>query len=142
MARESIEERRARLTPGARWLRAERERRGWTGGELAQRLGVHQTRVSAYERMQDEPPADFARALARVFGMTELEVWRGLQKPLPREVEEDAGHRDEVLARIEKEFPGMIDAIMSGAPLPQVRRYEADTKDADATRTGESEQSA
>jgi hypothetical protein len=98
--------------------------------------------VSAYERAQDEPPADFARALARVFGMTELEVWRGLQKPLPREVEEDAGHRDEVLARVEEKFPGLIDAIMSGAPLPQFERYETDIKDTDTTRTSESEQSA
>ena len=89
MARESIEERRARLLPGAQWLREERERRGWTGLELARRLDIHQTRLSAYERAQDEPPTEFIRSLAEVFGMTELDVWRSLGKALPREAATD-----------------------------------------------------
>lgn len=89
MPRETIEERRARLTPGARWIQAQRDERGWSGRELARRLGISQDRISAYERAQDEPPADFARALAELFGLSEIEVWRGLGKPLPREATSD-----------------------------------------------------
>lgn len=89
MPRETIEERRARLAPGARWIQAQRDERGWSGRELARRLGISQDRISAYERAQDEPPADFARALAELFGLSEIEVWRGLGKALPREVQTD-----------------------------------------------------
>jgi transcriptional regulator with XRE-family HTH domain len=84
--RETMEERRARLLPGATWLRTQREQRQWSQSELASRLGTTQDRVSAYERAQDEPPAQFARDVAREFGLDEYNVWRSLCLPLPAEV--------------------------------------------------------
>jgi transcriptional regulator with XRE-family HTH domain len=105
--RESIEERQARLRPGARWLRAQREQRGISQTEFAQQLGASQDRISAYERAQDEPPADFIRSLAEVFEMSELEVWRSLGKALPREVVTDEAaatyawtHRPDVMKKM------------------------------------------
>lgn len=113
MARESIEERRARLTPGAYWIRTQREQRGWTGRELARRLDIAQDRISAYERAQDEPPAEFARALAAVFGLTELEVWKGLQKPLPRGLNIEAMSGPEIVAYVQRMHPGEIEKLLS-----------------------------
>ena len=89
MARESIEQRRARLAPGAAWLTAERERRGLSGRELARRLGINADRIFAYERAQDEPGKDFVELLAAEYRLTQVEVWRGLGKPLPAEFETD-----------------------------------------------------
>lgn len=149
MARESIEERRARLLPGATWLRAQREQRGLSGSELARRLAaiqgthVQQERVSAYERAQDEPPADFARALAEVFGLPELTVWRGLGKPLPRELERPRPTYDDPVARdVEERYPGLIAAIIAGDPLPPLPHQDSDVKPNVRGRTGESERSA
>ena len=88
MARESIEERRARLAPGARWLAAERERRGLSGRELARRLGINPDRIFAYERAQDEPGKDFVALLAKEWGMAEADIWRNLHKDLPEEFED------------------------------------------------------
>lgn len=112
MARESVEERRARLQPGGDWLRAERERRGLTGKELGALTGVQQERISAYERAQDEPPTEFARALAKVFGISETEVWRGLGKPLPRELDPAEMTGPEVIAFVNQYWPGDIDVAL------------------------------
>jgi transcriptional regulator with XRE-family HTH domain len=105
VARESIEARRARLLPGAQWLRREREKREWSGSELARQLGIGQERVSAYERAQDEPPPEVASTLAQVFGMPEVDVWRHLGKPLPRELMSD----EAAIAWVEARYPGLID---------------------------------
>jgi transcriptional regulator with XRE-family HTH domain len=115
--RESVEARRARLAPGARWLRAERERRDWSGSELARRTGIRQERISAYERAQDEPPADVVRSLAKVFEMTELEVWRNLRKPFPAVTDED------VIAEVRRRWPSAIEDVLGGS-VPEPRRPE------------------
>jgi len=94
MARESIQERRARLAPGARWLTAQRESRGLSGRELARRLGINADRIFAYERAQDEPGKDFIAMLAAEYGMSQVDVWRGLAKPLPDEFESDEALAD------------------------------------------------
>jgi transcriptional regulator with XRE-family HTH domain len=100
MAKESIEERMARLAPGARWLCAQRERRGWSGRELARRAGVGQDRISAYENAQDRPSEAFARKLAEVLGLPETEVWRGLQLPLPADYPTPQRTNEELLAEV------------------------------------------
>ena len=87
-----MHERRARLQPGADWLRAERERRSWSQRELAERITgagfpVKQDRISVYENAQDEPRPefreDYGRALSRVFGVNEVDVYKGLRWPMP-----------------------------------------------------------
>lgn len=116
MARESIEERRARLMPGASWIRAERERRGWSGRELARRMDIAQDRVSAYERAQDEPPASFARRLAEVYDIDEVEVWRCLRLPLPQPFRSD----EELIAYALDRWPNSMAAgANADGPLPK-----------------------
>jgi transcriptional regulator with XRE-family HTH domain len=94
-----MHERRARLQPGADWLRAERERRSWSQRELAERIteagfAVKQDRISVYENAQDEPPAGFARGLASALGLPQRHVWRGLHLPLPAEFETEEAEND------------------------------------------------
>lgn len=133
--------RRARLLPGAQWLRREREKREWTGSELARRLGIGQERVSAYERAQDEPPADIARGLADVFGMPEVEVWRCLGKPLPREVVSD----EAAIAWARERYPGEIERL-TGQPAPPVKpdtaRQDRQTGPRRITRQDDDDRSA
>jgi transcriptional regulator with XRE-family HTH domain len=107
MARESIEQRRARLAPGAAWLTAERERRGLSGRELARRLGINADRIFAYERSQDEPGKDFISMLAAEYGMTEVDVWRGLGKALPAEFETDEALDDYYESKYPDVFKGV-----------------------------------
>ena len=102
----TFEERRARLDRAGSWLRSERERRGWTGAEFARRLDVQQVRVSAYERGQYEVPVETARKIAKVFEVTEWEVWRGLQLPLPRELDDE-----EAIARALELAPEVIEKV-------------------------------
>lgn len=107
MARESIEERRARLAPGAAWLTAQRESRGLSGRELARRLGINPDRIFAYERAQDEPGKDFVAMLAKEYGMTQVDVWRGLQKALPDEFLTDEALDDYYEAKYPDVFAGV-----------------------------------
>lgn len=118
VARETIEERRARLTPGALWIRAQREERGWSGRELARRMDIPQDRISAYERAQDEPPTEFARGLAKVFELSELEVWEALRKPLPRDVDISGWSKEEVIAYVERRFPGELERLRREREAP------------------------
>lgn len=112
--------------PGARWLRTERDKRGWTGTELARRLGIAQERVSAYERAQDEPPPEVARGLAQEFGLTELEVWRHLGKPHP-ELDIEAMTGPEIVAYVRRVHPGELEAIL-GEPEPSPDARSASTR--------------
>lgn len=107
MARESIEERRARLAPGAAWLTAQRESRGLSGRELARRLGINADRIFAYERAQDEPKKDFVVMLAAEYGMSQVEVWRGLAKDLPDEFETD----EALDAYYEQKYPDVFAGV-------------------------------
>ena len=107
MARESIEERRARLAPGAQWLAAQRESRGLSGRELARRLGINPDRIFAYERAQDEPKKDFVVMLAKEYGMSQVDVWRGLAKDLPDEFATDEALDDYYEAKYPDVFAGV-----------------------------------
>ena len=132
MGRESDVERRARLERAGTWLRRQREDRGWTGTELARRLGLNQVRISAFERGQYEVDPGIARDIARVLGLTELETWKGLDLPLPAELDADKRSLDRPMTKKEKVdyvnrlFPGLIDEIKvkaSGTKTPRsVRR--------------------
>jgi transcriptional regulator with XRE-family HTH domain len=51
-------------------VRREREARGWTGGELAQRSGVTQPTISSIEHSRFGTTLDVAAKLARAFGVT------------------------------------------------------------------------
>lgn len=86
MARRVDQQERARWVRGGRWLFRAREHGGLSQGELADRLGVHQTQVSAYEWGRYGVGADVARRIAQALGLSELDVWLGLELPLPREV--------------------------------------------------------
>jgi transcriptional regulator with XRE-family HTH domain len=55
------------ITERIRLLRQERK---WTQAELAERLGIHQKQVSAYERGANLPSTDILIKLAGVFGVT------------------------------------------------------------------------
>ena len=112
----TFEERRARLDRAGSWLRSERERRGWTGAEFARRLDVQQVRVSAYERGQYEVPVETARKIAKVFEVTEWEVWRGLQLPLPRELDDE-----EAIARALELAPEVMEKVTGLKPQKPAR---------------------
>jgi transcriptional regulator with XRE-family HTH domain len=137
MPRESLGERRARLEPGARWLRDQRLRRSWTGAELGTRLGVSQERVSAYERAQDEPPISVVRKLATAFGLTELEVFIGLGIPLPKEVMPSGMTDQETVAFVKKHWPEAWAEIIGADPPRRPRTTRRNTQVNPASRTGE-----
>ncbi len=69
------------------WLRTQRELRGWSGTDLARRLGITQVRVSAYERGQYEVPSDVAEQLAEVFELALLDVRRHLGLWVPSDTD-------------------------------------------------------
>ena len=138
MARESIEERRARLAPGAAWLTAQRESRELSVRELGRRLAINAGRILAYEHAQDEPKKDFVVMLAKEYGMTQVEVWRGLRKSLPDEFEDEeqaalyyARRYPEVFRKVLGEVPGEDD------PPPGRRQRHAGLKPKDVTRKGD-----
>jgi transcriptional regulator with XRE-family HTH domain len=87
MPKETDEDRRARKVRAGAWLEAERSKRGLTQVALAKDLGLpSQNRISNYENGVYEIEAGIARDIARVFGLSEYEVWRGLEIPLPAEL--------------------------------------------------------
>ena len=88
MGRETDESREARLKRAGRWLEAELKKRDWTQKYLAGELGVAPQQVSAYANGRYEIDPELARDVARLFGMTESDVWRGMQVPLPQDYEE------------------------------------------------------
>lgn len=111
MARETVRERKARLERGGDWLRGQRVQRSWTGVEFARRLGVDQAKLSAYENGRYEVDVSVARDIARVLEVPELEVWRGLQLPLPRELTVDGMSADEVISYVRRTFPGELERL-------------------------------
>jgi transcriptional regulator with XRE-family HTH domain len=125
------------------WLRSERERRGWTGAEFARRLDIQQVRISAYERGQYEVPVETARKIAEVFEVTEWEVWRGLQLPLPRELDDDEAIqralalRPDVMAQVPEIVEKVTGEKPKGAPpVPRdaPKRRPGDTRSGDRRR--------
>lgn len=107
MARESVAERQARLLPGAVWLAEQRKGRGWSGQQLGELLGVRQERISAYERAQDQLPLALVPRLAAVLELPEVEVWKGLNLPLPAELQT----HEAVVAYYLGRHPGILDDV-------------------------------
>lgn len=58
------------LSPLALNLRRLRTERGWSQGELAEKIGVHLTHVSRVETGKYTPGLDFVINAARAFGLT------------------------------------------------------------------------
>jgi transcriptional regulator with XRE-family HTH domain len=79
--------RQERLRSAGTWLRTQRELRGWSGSDLARRLNINQTRVSAYERGQYEVPSEVTERLATVFNLPVIEVRRNLGLWVPSETD-------------------------------------------------------
>lgn len=61
-------------------LRTERQRRGWTQDDLAEKAGLHQPEVSGYERGV-WPGKESATRLADAFGVPVDVVYRWLLEP-------------------------------------------------------------
>lgn len=80
-------DRRERLRAAGSWLRTERENRGWSGSDLARRLGVNQVRVSAYERGQYEVPTAVVEGIASAFDLPVVEVRARLGLWVPSDAE-------------------------------------------------------
>lgn len=64
------------LTQGqvARRLRDLRSHRGWTQAELAKKTGIMQSSICSYETEGSLPGRRNRRALAKVFGIPELDL--------------------------------------------------------------------
>ena len=93
---------------------------------------------------------EFARALAKVFDLPEIVVWRGLGKPLPERLAIEEMSGPEIVEYVRRRYPGELEKILgdvaSGADLaaPRTRRKRTrgEQKTNDVTRPGESGRSA
>ena len=56
-------------------LRVLRAEKGWSQGELAERLGVSRQTINAIETEKYEPSLTLAIKIARLFGMTVEEIF-------------------------------------------------------------------
>ncbi len=68
------------------WLKAERERRGWSQAELARRAGLSRQAVGQLERnTQRQPYPDTVEALAHALDMSQEALYRAVygDHPLP-----------------------------------------------------------
>lgn len=65
------------------WLRAERERHGWTQKAFAEAVGVDQSQLSKIERGISEPTDKRAERIAELFGLPIIEVRRSLGMWVP-----------------------------------------------------------
>lgn len=129
MAKTVTPEMRGRMERGGKWLRRQRERAGYgTGTAFAQALGIRQVRLNSYERGMYQVEPEVAREIARALGLSELDTWRGLELPLPRELDPAAMTDEEVVALVERIAPGRIDRIIAEArgDVPEVTRREPD----------------
>jgi HTH-type transcriptional regulator / antitoxin HipB len=57
-------------------IRAERERRGWTGRELARRAGVSSSTVSHVENSQNDASFDTAMRLCHTLQIDPRSIWQ------------------------------------------------------------------
>src|SRR3954470_20558075 len=131
-AREPVRDRKSRLERGGEWLREQRKLREWSGVELARRLGLDQTKVSAYEHGRYEINVAVARRIARVLDIPEVAVWRGLELPLPAETETD----DALVAYARERWPNSMAAANDDGSGPKAGN--PGTKKPPRPRTGES----
>ncbi|HMI75650.1 MAG TPA: helix-turn-helix transcriptional regulator [Steroidobacteraceae bacterium] len=76
-------ERRVRLEAAGQWLRERRRRKYPVAAAFARAIGVDGSQVSNYERGVHEVPAERVPVIAKVLGLDEIDVWRGLQRQMP-----------------------------------------------------------
>lgn len=113
MGRETDDEREARLKEGGAWLAAELETRRkrepgkWSQRYLADQLGVSQQQVSLYVRGRFEIDGKLARDLARVLGVPQRTVWRGMRLWQPEEFETD----EALDALYEEKYPDVFAGV-------------------------------
>lgn len=88
MSEDEAQDRQQRLQAAGVWLKNQREARGWSGSDLARRLGLNQTRVSAYERGQYEVSNEAAEQIAATLEIPLIETRRqlGLWTPNTRDL--------------------------------------------------------
>ncbi len=88
MTEDDAQDRQQRLQAAGAWLKTQRDARGWSGSDLARRLGVNQTRVSAYERGQYEVSNEAAEQIATTLEIPLIETRRqlGLWVPSARDL--------------------------------------------------------
>lgn len=109
--------RQERLRAAGIWLRTQRDLRGWSGADLARRLGINQVRISAYERGQYEVPSDIADQLADLFALSVIDVRRNLGLWVPSDTDlADLQYRPD---------PSMVNDDMLISEL--IRRYQQRT---------------
>ncbi len=75
---EDTQDRQQRLQAAGTWLKTQREARGWSGSDLARRLGLNQSRVSAYERGQYEVSNEAAEQISTTLEVPLIETRRRL----------------------------------------------------------------
>lgn len=132
VARETDDEREARLELAGAWLKAELKKRSWSQTYLAERLDVTQQQVSAYVKGRHEIGGKLARDLARVLDLPEPEVFRGMGLYMPRQFETD----DALVAYALEHFPNSMAAAKADGTGPKKRN--PGTKRVPRPRTGES----
>jgi transcriptional regulator with XRE-family HTH domain len=76
-------ERIRRNTMGWRLLK-EREKRGWTQREIAERVGITPSAVSQYERNHHEPPLRYIEGFAEAYGVGKEYLLDGVELQVPR----------------------------------------------------------
>jgi transcriptional regulator with XRE-family HTH domain len=75
---DDTQDRQQRLQAAGAWLKSQREARGWSGSDLARRVGLNQSRVSAYERGQYEVSNEAAEQIATTLEIPLIETRRQL----------------------------------------------------------------
>lgn len=73
-----------------------RKSKGWTQTQLAERVGVHPSHVTRWERDKNQPSTNTLRELAEVFGVT-VEIMT--KPPSKRALQESLGDDEELLAQ-------------------------------------------
>lgn len=144
MGRETDDEREARLKQAGRWLEAEMEKRGWTQKYLAGELGVAPQQVSAYANGRYQIDPELARDLARIFGLSEYQVWNGMRLARPRLTNEEALRQAmDALPEVMETVPEIYERV-TGRKLqePSPRPRGAVTSRRGDTRKGEKRRNA
>lgn len=134
------DERRDRLVSAGRWLRQERQRRGYpTAAAFARALGIDKGLISNYETGRTAVPDERAERIADVFGMDILEVRRNLGLWVPDEprrprstmdeVERTLDESEEIVRQLRSLPPRDRDTV---AAIVETLRKRAETPDPDA----------
>jgi transcriptional regulator with XRE-family HTH domain len=143
VARYVSDEERARWVRAGQWLYRQRKQRGWTQTEFGTALGLAsprtaQDRVSAMELGQTQITAEVAGKIADALGIPEIEVWRGLELPLPREYDSPALRTVERLLRTGTIADDVIAAALQAVADEAAKRPGSGRRRKNTTQGGES----